>query len=131
MTDLNNLTIDNETGEILNNESNESDTGMNSTNQIPAPAELQDQVNAAINEVPSKAKVRFVEELIYLFTEEDALKASIKELKAQIKEHNHDAAILTTIAKAIMSEKENELNKKSKDTLEALEEVQEYLANKS
>lgn len=130
MNKMTNLTIDNETGELLNYES---DKGMNSTNQIPAPAELQDQVNAAINdnEVPSKAKARFVEELIYLFTEEDALKASIKELKAQIKEHNHDAAILTTIAKAIMSEKENELNKKSKDTLEALEEVQEYLANKS
>ena len=128
MTDLNNLTIDNETGEILNKES---DTGINSTNQIPAPAELQDQVNTAINEVPSKAKARFVEELIYLFTEEDALKASIKELKAQIKEHNHDAAILTTIAKAIMSEKSEELNKKSKDTIEALSEVHEYLANKN
>ena len=130
MTDLNKVTIDNETGEIFNKEN---DTGMNSTNQIPAPAELQDQVNAAINDnvVPSKAKARFVEELIYLFTEEDALKASIKELKAQIKEHNHDAVILTTIAKAIMSEKSEELNKKSKDTIEALSEVNEYLANKN
>ena len=128
MTDMNNLTIDNETGEIINKES---DTDMNPTSQIPSPTELQDQVNAAVNEVPSKAKARFVEELIYLFTEEDALKASIKELKAQIKEHNHDAVILTTIAKAIMSEKSEELNKKSKDTIEALSEVHEYLSNKN
>jgi len=127
---MTNLTINKETGEIYSYNP-EDDINMTTENQIPAPAELQDQVNTAINEVPSKAKARFVEELIYLFTEEDALKASIKELKAQIKEHNHDAAILTTIAKAIMSEKENELNKKSKDTIEALSEVHEYLSNKN
>lgn len=117
---MTNLTIDNETGEILNKES---DTGMNSTNQIPAPTELQDQVNAAINEVPSKSKKKFVEEMVYLTHEIDAINESLKDLKGQAKEMGYNPVWLLTVAKAIAAGKGQELEEKSKGMLEVLDEV--------
>lgn len=117
---MNNLTIDNETGELLNYES---DTGVNSTNQIPAPTELQDQVNAAINEVPSKSKKKFVEEMVYLTHEIDAINESLKDLKGQAKEMGYNPAWLLAVAKAIAAGKDQELEEKSKGMLEVLDEV--------
>ncbi len=115
-----NLTIDNETGEILNKES---DTGMNSTNQIPAPTELQDQVNSAINSVPPKTRKQFIDEMVYICGELDTVNETLKELKAQAKELGYNPALMMLVAKALAQGKETELQEKTSDTLEILDEV--------
>lgn len=117
---MTNLTIDNETGEILNKES---DTGKNSANQIPAPAELQDQVNDAINSVSPKSKKKFVEEMVYLLQEIKTVKDSLKELKQQAKDQGYNSSWLLTVATAQASEKDEELEDNSRGILDILEEI--------
>ena len=120
MTDMNNLTIDNETGEILNKES---DTDMNSTSQIPSPTELQDQSNAAVNSVPPKTRKQFIDEMVYIYGELDAVNETLKELKSQAKELGYNPALIMLVAKALAQGKETELQEKTSDTLEILDEV--------
>ena len=120
MTDMNNLTIDNETGEILNKES---DTDMNSTSQVPSPAKLQDQSNAAINSVPTKTRKQFIDEMVYIYGELDAVNETLKELKSQAKELGYNPALMMLVAKALAQGKETELQEKTSDTLEILDEV--------
>lgn len=117
---MTNLTIDNETGEILNKKS---DTGTNSTNQIPAPAELQDQVNDAINSVSPKTRKQFIDEMVYICGELDAVNETLKELKSQAKELGYNPALMMLVAKAISQDKSEELQDKTNDTLEILDEV--------
>lgn len=120
MTDMNNLTIDNETGEILNKES---DTDMNSTSQVPSPTELQDQSNAAVNSVPPKTRKQFIDEMVYIYGELDAVNETLKELKSQAKELGYNPALMMLVAKALAQGKETELQEKTSDTLEILDEV--------
>ena len=120
MTDMNNLTIDNETGEIINKES---DTDMNSTSQIPSPTELQDQSNAAVNSVPPKTRKQFIDEMVYIYGELDAVNETLKELKSQAKELGYNPALMMLVAKALAQGKETELQEKTSDTLEILDEV--------
>lgn len=115
-----NLTIDNETGEILGQES---DATMTSENQSVAPPELQDQVNAAINSVPSKTRKQFIDEMVYICGELEAVNESLKELKSQAKELGYNPALMMVVAKAISQGKSEELQEKTNDTLEILDEV--------
>lgn len=120
MTDMNNLTIDNETGEILNKES---DTDMNSTSKIPSPTELQDQSKSAVNSVPPKTRKQFIDEMVYIYGELDAVNETLKELKSQAKELGYNPALIMLVAKALAQGKETELQEKTSDTLEILDEV--------
>lgn len=90
--------IDNETGEILNNQT---DT----------------------NQAPSKSTKRFVEEMVYLIHELDAVKESLKELKQQAKDQGYNPAWLFTVATAQATEKDAELEEKSNGILKILDEI--------
>ena len=117
MTDMNNLTIDNETGEILNKES---DTDMNSTSQVPSPTELQDQSNAAINSVPPKTRKQFIDEMVYIYGELDAVNETLKELKSQAKELGYNPALIMLVAKALVKQNLEKLEDTSESILETI-----------
>ena len=117
MTDMNNLTIDNETGEILNKES---DTDMNSTSKIPSPTELQDQSKSAVNSVPPKTRKQFIDEMVYIYGELDAVNETLKELKSQAKELGYNPALIMLVAKALVKQNLEKLEDTSESILETI-----------
>lgn len=62
-----------------------------------------------------------IAKLVSLFTEEESLKEQIAEVKSEIKESGMNAAVLASVAKAIVANKVDELLEKSESTLEAIE----------
>lgn len=105
MTTQQTQSIDNETGEILNTTTEQ----VNRDNQA--------------NQVPSKSVKRFVDEMVYLVGEIEAVNDSLKDLKQQAKDQGHNPALLLAVAKALAAGKGEELEDKSKSTLKILDEV--------
>lgn len=119
---MNATSINKQTGEIYSYNP-EDDINMTTENQILAPQEIQDQLNQTVQTVPSKSKKRFVDEMIYLVGEIEAVNESLKDLKQQAKDQGYNPALLLAVAKAIAAGKGEELEDKSKATLEILDEV--------
>lgn len=65
-------------------------------------------------------KKEAIAKLVRLYTEEQSLAEQIKEIKTEAKESGLEPAILSAVAKAIVSNKVDELKKKSDDILETI-----------
>ncbi len=61
-----------------------------------------------------------IAKLVRLYTEEQSLAEQIKEIKAEAKESGLEPAILSAVAKAIVTDKVDELKKKSDEILETI-----------
>ncbi len=61
-----------------------------------------------------------IAKLVRLYTEEQSLAEQIKEIKTEAKESGLEPAILSAVAKAIVSDKVDELKKKSDEILETI-----------
>jgi uncharacterized protein (UPF0335 family) len=65
-------------------------------------------------------KKEAIAKLVKLYTEEESLKEAIKEVKDEAKESGLEPAILSAVAKAIVTNKVDELKKKSDEIIEAI-----------
>lgn len=64
-----------------------------------------------------------VAKLVKLFMEQQSLDEQVKEIKDEAKESGLNAAILTAVAKSIVSGKASELKQKSEEIIDTLEDV--------
>lgn len=64
-----------------------------------------------------------IAKLVNLFTEEESLKEQIAEVKSEAKESSLDVGTLTTVAKAIVKNKVDDLKEKSEATVELIDLV--------
>lgn len=62
-----------------------------------------------------------IAKLVKLFTEEESISEQVKEVKDEIKESGHDAAVLSAVAKAIVKNKVDDLADKSNAMLAAID----------
>jgi len=62
-----------------------------------------------------------ISKLVRILTEIDSLTEGLKEIKDEAKESGLNVAVLAAVAKAIVSNKVDELKTKSDETLEAIE----------
>jgi len=62
-----------------------------------------------------------ISKLVKILTEIDSLNEGLKEVKDEAKESGLNVAVLAAVAKAIVSNKVDELKTKSDETLEAIE----------
>jgi len=62
-----------------------------------------------------------ISKMVKILTEIDSLNEGLKEIKDQAKESGLNVAVLAAVAKAIVSNKVDELKTKSDETLEAIE----------
>jgi len=62
-----------------------------------------------------------ISKLVRILTEIDSLNEGLKEVKDEAKESGLNVAVLAAVAKAIVSNKVDELKTKSDETLEAIE----------
>lgn len=82
------------------------------------------------NMVESKTTKRFVDEMVYLLKEKESadevsntVKATIKQLKADIKKAGLDTVSITAVATAIANDKVQQLEDSTKATMEVLDEI--------
>lgn len=61
-----------------------------------------------------------IAKLVRLYSEEQSLAEQIKEIKTEAKESGLEPAILSAVAKAIVSNKVDELKKKSDEIIETI-----------
>jgi len=62
-----------------------------------------------------------ISKMVKILTEIDSLNEGLKEVKDEAKESGLNVAVLAAVAKAIVSNKVDELKTKSDETLEAIE----------
>jgi uncharacterized protein (UPF0335 family) len=62
-----------------------------------------------------------IAKLVKILTEIDSLNEDVKAIKDEMKESGLNVPVLTTVSKAIVSNKVDELGTKSTETLEAIE----------
>jgi uncharacterized protein (UPF0335 family) len=62
-----------------------------------------------------------IAKLVKILTEIDSLNEDVKAIKDEMKESGLNVPVLTAVSKAIVSNKVEELNTKSTETLEAIE----------
>jgi uncharacterized protein (UPF0335 family) len=66
-------------------------------------------------------KKEAIAKLVRLYTEEQSLSESIKEIKDEAKESGLNPAILSAVAKAIVNNKVDDLKQKSDEIIETIE----------
>ena len=62
----------------------------------------------------------YIAKLVKFYNQEESLKEEIAEVKADAKEAGFDPAVLSTVAKAMVKNKVDELLEKSQDTISAV-----------
>ncbi len=66
-------------------------------------------------------KKEAIAKLVRLYSEEQSLAEQIKEIKTEAKESGLEPAILSAVAKAIVSNKVDDLKKKSNEIIETID----------
>jgi len=93
------------------------------TNQAQIIDNETGEIITPTNQLPTKSRKQFIDEMVYIVQELEAVNESLKELKSQAKEYGYNPALLMVVAKALASDKVDELQDKTNDTLEILDEV--------
>lgn len=62
-------------------------------------------------------------ELVKLYTEQQSVEEQVKELKEELKEAGHNAAIIASVAKAYAANKTDALQEKSQEVLDIINVV--------